>query len=206
MARARRAREIERTRQDILEAAARAFVQGGFKAATMQDIAKEAGYTAASLYSYFSSKEEILTGLRELVMEELAETFDSPFPDGLSLRQKLDLLLRRQVDFAQRRKELFAILHLGSQMGEGRCSEEPLGLFERRVGLLVDFLEANATPEELGGRTAREVSLVMAGLSFVFFYEWMRPGGDVGMDPIPRLLDLLFHGIHSGPPPAGGRK
>jgi len=43
----RREREIARTREDIVEAASRAFVQIGVRDATMQDIAAEAGYTAA---------------------------------------------------------------------------------------------------------------------------------------------------------------
>jgi len=36
----------------------RAFVEIGVHDATMQDIAREAGYTAASLYTYFRSKQE----------------------------------------------------------------------------------------------------------------------------------------------------
>lgn len=200
---ARRAREIARTRQDILEAAARAFVQSGFKAATMQDIAKEAGYTAASLYSYFSSKEEILTGLRQLVLEELGETFGAPVPDGLSLRQKLELLFRRQLEFAQRRFALFATLQAGAQM-EG-CEEAQASdgarsnAFEARLDLYVQFLGEHATPEDLGGHEPRELALTISGMSFVFFYEWMRGGHEYPIqDRIPKLLDLIFHGI-SGP-------
>jgi AcrR family transcriptional regulator len=55
----RQQRNIARIREDIVEAAARAFSRHGHRRVTMQDIAREAGYTAASLYTYFRSKKEI---------------------------------------------------------------------------------------------------------------------------------------------------
>lgn len=46
-------------RQTILEAALRLFAEKGYNATTNADIAREAGITAAALYYYFSSKEEL---------------------------------------------------------------------------------------------------------------------------------------------------
>jgi len=201
VARARRAREIERTRQDILEAAARAFVHSGFKAATMQDIAKEAGYTAASLYSYFSSKEEIFKGLHELVMDELSETLAGVLPEGLSFRQRLELVIQRQIEFASRRQDLFALLHRGGPVGDAQCALQGEAILDRRVALLTEFLEQNSTEEERGGRTARETALLLFGFSFAFFFERMRAGRvEELQEQLPRLLDLLFYGLQ-GPPP-----
>jgi len=57
----RRAREIARTRQDILEAAARAFARNGYQAVTMQEIAREAGYTAASLRALLPAELRVRT-------------------------------------------------------------------------------------------------------------------------------------------------
>jgi len=47
----------------IVEAAQRAFVRQGFHAATMQDVAEEAGMSAGNLYRYFASKEALVEGL-----------------------------------------------------------------------------------------------------------------------------------------------
>lgn len=198
----RRAREIARTRQDILEAAARAFVQNGFRAATMQDIAREAGYTAASLYGYFPSKEEILRELHVLVMDELSATYEAPFPAGLSLRQKLETLMRRHVEVAQRRFDLFALFHTG--LTETSCQvhggDSPFG---RRVDLFTRFIEVNQGDEDLGGRTPREAALAITGISYAFFVDLMRsPERAIDDDKLPVVMDLIFHGLSrpsSGP-------
>ena len=65
-ARARRELELARKREGILMAAARAFARGGYHVTTMQDIAREAGYTPPSLYAYFTGKEQIFGELAAL--------------------------------------------------------------------------------------------------------------------------------------------
>jgi AcrR family transcriptional regulator len=59
-----RGREKPRTgdtpRQEIVEAAARLFVEKGYTATTMSDIAREAGLHQSSVYYWFSRKEAIL--------------------------------------------------------------------------------------------------------------------------------------------------
>lgn len=197
----RRAREIARTRQDILEAAARAFVQNGFRAATMQDIAREAGYTAASLYSYFASKEEILKELRAHVLEELSATFTAPFPAGVRLRGKLEILMRRQLEVAERRFDLFALFHSNGLSGDANCpgagQESPFG---KRLELFSRFIEEHGGDDDLGGRTPREAALAITGISYAFFHEWMHQGRDVPVgDKLPVVMDLVFHGLARPP-------
>jgi len=51
--------DADSKREAILEAAFAQFSRYGFRRTSMQDIAKEAGTSRASLYSYFENKEEI---------------------------------------------------------------------------------------------------------------------------------------------------
>ena len=62
-------------RTHILEAAERAFARHGFRGATMQIVAGEAGMSAGNLYRYFSSKEALVSGLAERDQAALAEDF-----------------------------------------------------------------------------------------------------------------------------------
>lgn len=48
---------------EIITAAEKVFFEKGFEAAKMDDIAKKAQFTKKTIYSYFSSKEEIYCGI-----------------------------------------------------------------------------------------------------------------------------------------------
>ena len=79
----RKQQRLERTRRDILEAAARAFAARGLVGATMEDVAQEAGYSVGSLYNYFDSKDDIYQSLIDRVMLDflaLPEIWRGPPP------------------------------------------------------------------------------------------------------------------------------
>lgn len=60
-------------RQNILAATEKLFLEKGFDKTTMDDIAKAAQYSKATLYVYFKSKEEILNYLTLESMKQLYE-------------------------------------------------------------------------------------------------------------------------------------
>jgi AcrR family transcriptional regulator len=92
---ARRAPDEER-RLHILAAAERAFVRYGFHAATMGQVAEEAGMSAGNLYRYFPSKEAIVEGLCQADQVERAEAF-SALLDADDLRAAMRAALREHV-------------------------------------------------------------------------------------------------------------
>lgn len=66
-------------RAHVLDAARRVFAARGVEGASIREIAREAGYTAGALYSYFDSKEAIYAAL-------LAESLDRLHADVLAAR------------------------------------------------------------------------------------------------------------------------
>ena len=88
----------ERTRQQLLAAAARVFAQKGFAGASLEEIAEAAGYSTGAVYYNFAGKEELFLELirggwpRQIkrrteavtrVFAEAAESGGDPF-DALS--------------------------------------------------------------------------------------------------------------------------
>src|SRR5438094_7884516 len=51
------------TRQALIDAAARVFVERGFVGASVEAIAEQSGYTRGAFYSNFASKEELFAEL-----------------------------------------------------------------------------------------------------------------------------------------------
>ena len=87
-ARLTRQQRRERTRDDLVAAADRCFVEGGFHATSLDQIAAAAGYTKGAVYSNFASKEDLFFAVYERRAEraeaELARILADDPAAGLS--------------------------------------------------------------------------------------------------------------------------
>ena len=69
------------TKERILETALELFAQNGYLGTSMNDIAKQLGFTKAALYKHYTSKQEILNRIVERMNEmdyERAKQFEMP--------------------------------------------------------------------------------------------------------------------------------
>jgi AcrR family transcriptional regulator len=65
-----RRQKQERTRQRLLDAATRVFARRGYQQATLDEIAKEAGFTIGAVYSNFAGKEQLFLALADREVEQ----------------------------------------------------------------------------------------------------------------------------------------
>ena len=77
--RARTQEQITDRKQEIIIACKKLYTTGGYDAVTMKEISKIISISRASLYTYYTSKEEILISLLLQCYLELSETLKSDF-------------------------------------------------------------------------------------------------------------------------------
>jgi AcrR family transcriptional regulator len=103
----------ERRRTEILEAAARVFVEKGFHQATTADLAKEAGVSMGLLYRYFKNKEDLVLQFAGRERDETLrriEAFAEADDWASSLDGLIDVLVAEafQVEYARLTFEVVA--------------------------------------------------------------------------------------------------
>lgn len=80
------------TVERILDAAARIFGELGYRAATTNDIAAEAGISIGSLYQYFPNKDALLVALADRHVTQTTAALDAVLADAAARRPPLDEL------------------------------------------------------------------------------------------------------------------
>ncbi|MGO4443897.1 TetR/AcrR family transcriptional regulator [Mycobacterium sp. 2YAF39] len=70
-----RERRLERTRSLLLDAAEEVFAEKGFTPASLDDIARMAGYTKGAIYKHFSTKEDLFLAVSDRYWRRYFENF-----------------------------------------------------------------------------------------------------------------------------------
>jgi len=94
----------------ILDAAEHVFARAGFHAATMQDVAAEAGMSPGNLYRYFASKDAIIAGMAERDRTLIAADFAELDPARGNVLDQLEALGRRHLVDEPREKAVICLL------------------------------------------------------------------------------------------------
>ncbi|MGB8180700.1 MAG: TetR/AcrR family transcriptional regulator [Acidimicrobiales bacterium] len=108
-------------RRDQLLLVARAiFAERGFQATTMDDIAKEAGFTKPILYQYFESKTELYREIVNQTAKKLMNSLRTAVDEVESPRAKIEVAFRVYFEMVVSETDAFRILFIHSHEGETR--------------------------------------------------------------------------------------
>ncbi|MBN1272465.1 MAG: TetR/AcrR family transcriptional regulator [Candidatus Aminicenantes bacterium] len=105
----RKKHRFEDNRLFILGAAERVFLQKGYTAATMDDIAKEAQFSKATLYSYFKGKSEIFSAVIFDIFDEIYTKLREIQEEKISASEKLRKHIYTVCSFYQQKKNIVRI-------------------------------------------------------------------------------------------------
>jgi AcrR family transcriptional regulator len=105
---ARRARERERRREELLDAADRAVRRVG-PDVSMDEVAAEAGITKPILYRHFGDKEGLHDALAERYVDELERTLE-PAGSARSGRARLEAVIDAYLCYVEREPERYRFL------------------------------------------------------------------------------------------------
>jgi len=109
--------------QSIQEATMRVIARKGMAAATMQEIAEEAGVAKGTIYLYFRDRDELVEKTFETAMTQLGDRIDKVLETDLSFEDKLREALRVRLAFFRENREFFR-LYLSLRMPEGTPQQQ----------------------------------------------------------------------------------
>lgn len=192
-------RRRERTRKEILRAAAQVFTQKGFHEATIQEIAQLAEFSAGSLYNYFENKEALYQDLFLDVFEAFQQVMVLPGGEA-PLEERLRQLVRTLFQFADDHRDhfrFFALLQwsggltMGKDVGaRSECQRQMMNDFLRGF-----FADAVARGEIAGGDTDAYAVLLGGTLMANSVQAFHQQGTSHLVERTDAVVQLILHGV-----------
>ena len=195
-ARLTRAQQREKTRQALLDAAARVFVERGFLGSSVEAISAEAGFSRGAFYSNFASKEELFA---ELLQARVYSVYRAMAEDSANVSERpTSRQVGEQLAAIQANAEgswLFRLwLELLAHAGrDDQFREIAAGFWSGNRALSAHaigeaFAAARAEPPLPPAALATAMIALDIGLALQHFVD---PDG-APLDLYPALFDLLF--------------
>lgn len=134
----------------IADAAADLFLEKGVENVTLSEIASQVGYSKSSLYSYFKSRDDIISYLVELADEEFQE-IESFITEQLKKIEPgeseslFDVLFDESFRKTYRNKKVATLFHKNIGLiyqNNGVIFEKIMGIYEKRIKFLSGVLKA----------------------------------------------------------------
>jgi AcrR family transcriptional regulator len=212
----RRERERQRRegyRETILHAAEDVIIRKGYSAMTMDDVAREAQYSKATLYKYFPSKGELVFEILIHFFEDIRRKLEEIQAEGGPALEKLRKSVRMIIEFNASKENISrvlladrGILKILRVLAPGQGG--PAAPADRRLaGLLrqkrreasekgAEILEEGVAAGEFRPMDARAaLAFIDAALmGFAHNRTWFDRGTDTGLSA-DMLFDFIVHGI-----------
>ena len=198
----RRKQQSKLAERLILEAAARVFSRRGYVGSTIEEIAREADYSPASLYSYFKGKEELFSELFAYLTDRLIDAVTRPLPDGIPFRARLAWMLSESAKSASKSKHLLVAtfqqrIVIATELSE-RLAEVQMRNHQRYFAVLEELMNRGIEEGALKPGDPMDYAWSFFGIIQSAYVRWIIQDRELDIEKLShQALDIFFDGAGS---------
>jgi AcrR family transcriptional regulator len=189
-------------RRDILAAARKVFGDGGYEAATMDDVAAQAGVAKGSLYNYFPSKQELFKQLflEDQTILDYQAMLEADLPASRKLENMLDLWFAQ---LAEHKRTNRLVLEYWATAAREEREGEMTATFQRVYSqwheLAMRLIEQGVAAGEFnaGLEPAMAASLIMALVDGVNTEAMLNVGAAVDEKLLAAIKKAILAGLRN---------
>ncbi len=184
----------------ILDRAVRVFLARGYDGASLDDIARAAGITKASIYYHVRSKEELLARGVGRALDALAAAMREPGATSGGAEARLRHIVRRTVEITVAMlPEVALLLRVrGNTRAERKIVARRRAFDHEMAAHVARAQRASEIRRDLDPRLAARLLFGMLNS----ITEWYRVGGELDADDIATaVFRLAFEGLDRRHPP-----
>ncbi|TSD40367.1 TetR/AcrR family transcriptional regulator [Rhodococcus sp. KBS0724] len=189
---------IVRSKQQVVDVAAKVFREKGYEATKLEDIAAELGILQGSLYYHIDSKASLLREVRVQMFEEITEQIEKTASGDGPAVEKLRLVIVQYVRYLERVLPLIEhwIIAPADKRKTKKHAREDRALSHRLREVWLSILREGVDAGEI--RSDLDLNVVMLSIIGICnsIGRWYDPSGDLSIDEIAKAqFDICWGGI-----------
>ncbi|MEK4873941.1 TetR/AcrR family transcriptional regulator [Bacillus sp. FSL W8-0102] len=182
---------VDRKKQ-ILDAAAKSFSLFGYKATTMDQVAKLANVGKGTIYNFFKNKEDLFHEIVSSLIAEMKEAAEQSFDEEDSFVEKVHRALYQVLDFRRKHQLTIKLFQEAREMGTPAVLEVMDKIERSILDYIRDKIEMGIKHGEIKNCNPEVTAFVILKTYISLIFDWERDHEPLGKDEIARLFDLYF--------------
>ncbi|KEP26329.1 MULTISPECIES: TetR/AcrR family transcriptional regulator [Bacillus] len=177
-------------RQMILDGATKAFTQFGYKATTMDLVAKLANVGKGTIYTFFKNKEELFDEIFTSLLMEMRKIADEAIDEKNSFSENLHLALFAILEFRKNHQLTIKIFQENAELGTSAVKE----MIEKMEQMIIRYIKTKVKEAiEKGDIKPCDPELtafVMVKLYIALIFDWEKRYEPLTKEEVAESLEL----------------
>ncbi|MFC4303543.1 TetR/AcrR family transcriptional regulator [Cohnella boryungensis] len=183
-------------RKQIVEAASQSFALFGYKATTMDQVAKLANVGKGTIYTFFSNKEELFDEIMSGLIREVRQIADAEYDEYQPFFDNLSRVLRRILDYRDKHQLAVKMAHEVRDMGTAKALEGLQKLEAAILSYIQARIQVAVDKGQLKHCNPEVTAFVMLKLYVALASDWQQFHEALPKEKIAELFELyLLHGL-----------
>lgn len=177
-------------RQEILEAADKSFSLFGYKATTMDQVAKIANVGKGTIYTFFANKEELFNAIVLQMVEEMRLVSEKATVEGASFEQNAHAILMQMLKFRETHQLYAKLIDEGKELRTPAVIEVLTEIENEILSYIKAKIERSIDKGELKPCDSELIAFLLfkSYLALVLDWEKTHEGEELSEERIAGLL------------------
>lgn len=179
-------------KQLIIEAAKKSFSLFGYKATTMDQVAKLANVGKGTIYTFFKNKEELFDEIILSLSNEMKVAAEEAIDPSLSFHENIYRALYAILDFRNKHQLTIKLFHEESEMGTPAAVEGIKKLEEAIINYTKEKVAVAIEKGEIRECDPKLTAYVMLKLFVALVFDWEKTNEPLDREQMAHLFELYL--------------
>lgn len=161
-------------RKQIVDAAAKSFALFGYKATTMEQVAKIAGVGKGTIYTFFAQKEDLFGEIMRNFIEEMMQTTERAMDAQKPFFENLHRVLYELLDFRRKHELTVRLSHEVKEMGTPKAQEGMRQIEQAILAFVRNKVQDALDKGEIKPCDPEIAAFVIVKLYAAFVHDWEK--------------------------------
>lgn len=177
-------------RKDILTAATKSFSQFGYKATTMDQVAKMANVGKGTIYTFFTNKEELFDQIITTLISDMKEQAEKSICNDASFQENVHIAIFNMLEFRKEHQLTIKLFQEGREIGTPIVLDVIKKLEDTILSFITEKVKKAIERGVIKECDPEITAFILLKLYIALIFDWEQRKEPLGKEQIADLIDL----------------